>query len=164
MNAASSNGMSAVSPDQNRLARWRPCRRSPGELRLHPALIKVDLLDVAVELNRIHCGSAIPGPVLITTDGILIGGIAIWHKARIDGAGSIECMECSLCEDEALQFILDHYRLRKGWVAFIRIRLALTREPGLQEKALANRRAGASTRLRQICRKLSEWTFVNGSL
>ena len=47
-----------------------------------------------------------------------------------------------LDENESLQFILSNYRSRRAWNAFVRIRLALTLEPSLQQKALDNMRAG----------------------
>ena len=54
----------------------------------------------------------------------------------------IPCIEYPLSEDESLQFILSHHRTRCGWNAFVRIRLALTLEPSLQQRALDNMRAG----------------------
>jgi len=47
-----------------------------------------------------------------------------------------------LPEDEALQFILTHHQARYGWNAFVRIRLALTLESNLQQRAVDNMRAG----------------------
>jgi hypothetical protein len=52
------------------------------------------------------------------------------------------CIEYPLSEDESLQFILSHHQTRCGWNAFVRIRLALTLEPSLQQRALDNMRAG----------------------
>jgi hypothetical protein len=45
-------------------------------------------------------------------------------------------------KNESLQFILFHYRSRRGWNNFVRIRLALTLEPLVCQKALDNMRAG----------------------
>jgi hypothetical protein len=51
-------------------------------------------------------------------------------------------IELSLNEEESLQFILTHHQRRTWWNDFIRIRLALTLEPHLQQRAVDNMRAG----------------------
>lgn len=43
---------------------------------------------------------------------------------------------------DSLQFILTHHQTRHGWNSFVRICLALTLEPDLQQKALDNMRDG----------------------
>jgi hypothetical protein len=59
-----------------------------------------------------------------------------------EGRHEINCIEYPLGEDEALQFILTHHQTRCVWNDFVRIRLALTLEPTLQQRALDNMRAG----------------------
>ncbi len=60
----------------------------------------------------------------------------------IEGRHEIACIEYSLNEDDSLQFILAHHKIRRGWNDFIRIRLALTLKPSFQQRALQNMRAG----------------------
>jgi hypothetical protein len=60
----------------------------------------------------------------------------------LEGRHEINCIEYPLGEDEALQFILTHHQTRCVWNDFVRIRLALTLEPTLQQGALDNMRAG----------------------
>jgi len=59
-----------------------------------------------------------------------------------EGRHEIHCIEYSLSEEESLQFIISHHQPRRGWNAFIRIRLALKLEPYFQQRALDNMRAG----------------------
>jgi hypothetical protein len=54
----------------------------------------------------------------------------------------IYCIEYSLSADDSLLFILTHHQTQRGWNAFVRIRLALTLKPSLQQAALNNMRAG----------------------
>ena len=61
---------------------------------------------------------------------------------HLGGSEAVECIQYSLSEDEALQFILAHHHPQRGWNDFIRICLALKLEPYFQEKALENLRAG----------------------
>ncbi len=124
-------------------ARWEPVTRNPSNLRLHPSIAELSLLDVVNAINTAaQQGQSLAEPVAVTVDGIILAGVDIWHKARLDGRKSIECIECCLNEHEAIQFILDHHRPQRGWNAFIRICLALVLEPAFQQKARANLRAG----------------------
>jgi len=122
----------------------RPVVRSPEQLRLHRALDELDLIDVAGELNEAARlkNQSLPEPILITTNGTILAGFGRWRLAALDGRQSINCIEYALNEEESLQFILAHHQPRSGWNAFIRIRVALTLEPHLQQRALDNMRAG----------------------
>jgi|SRR5580700_6704669 hypothetical protein len=122
----------------------RPVVRSPGELRLHPAMKELGWTGVIDELNdaaRLKDHS-VPEQVLITTNGTILAGFGHWRLAMLEGRDEINCIEYPLSEDEALQFILTHHQTRCGWNDFVRIRLALTLEPNLQQRALDNMRAG----------------------
>jgi hypothetical protein len=54
----------------------------------------------------------------------------------------IYCIEQTLSADDSLAFILSHHQTQRGWNAFVRIRLALTLKPSLQQAALNNMRFG----------------------
>jgi hypothetical protein len=123
---------------------WRPVVRSPEQLRLHPAMKELGWTGVIDELNdavRLKDHS-VPHQVLITTDGTILAGLGQWRIALLEGRNEIRCIECSLSDDEALQFIIIHHQPQRSWNAFIRIRLVLTLEPYFQQKALENMRAG----------------------
>jgi ParB-like chromosome segregation protein Spo0J len=118
--------------------------RFPEQLRLHPALEELGWTGAIDEFNddaRLK-EQSVPQPILITTNGTILAGIGRWRSAVFDGRHEINCIEYSLSEDEALQFILTHHKPQRGWNAFVRIRLALTLEPNLQQKALDNMRSG----------------------
>jgi hypothetical protein len=121
-----------------------PVVRSPEQLRLHPAMKELGWTGVIDELNaaaRLKDHS-LPEQVLITTNGTILAGFGRWRLAMLEGRHEINCIEYPLGEDEALQFILTHHQTRCGWDDFVRIRLALTLEPTLQQSALDNMRAG----------------------
>ena len=123
---------------------WRPVVRSPQQLRLHPAMKELCWTGVIDELNdaaRLKDHS-VPEQVHITTNGTILAGFGLWRSAVLDGRHEINCIEYPLNEDQALQFILTHHQTRCGWNDFVRIRLALTLEPNLQQSALDNMRAG----------------------
>jgi hypothetical protein len=123
---------------------WRPVVRSPQQLRLHPAMKEFCWTGVMDELNdaaRLK-GHSVPEQVHITTNGTILAGFGLWRSAVLDGGHEINCIEYPLNEDQALQFILTHHQTRCGWNDFVRIRLALTLEPALQQRALDNMRTG----------------------
>jgi hypothetical protein len=114
------------------------------QLRLHPALQEIGWIGVIDEFNdalRLKDRSVLE-PILITTKGIILTGIERWRSAVFDSRDEINCVEYSISHDEALHFILAHHQSRRGWNAFIRIRLALTLEPHFQQRALDNMRTG----------------------
>lgn len=65
-----------------------------------------------------------------------------WRLAVFEQFPEIDCIEHSLSADDALAFILSHHQTQRGWNAFVRIRLALTLKPSLQQAALNNMRLG----------------------
>lgn len=118
--------------------------RSAENLRLHTVLRDLDVIDVVEELNdaaRLKDQFAAE-PILITTNGTILAGFGRWRLAVFEGTHEIRCIEYPLSDDEALQFILTHHQSRCGWNAFVRIHLALTLEPNLQQRALDNMRSG----------------------
>jgi hypothetical protein len=118
--------------------------RSVQQLRLHPALRELGWAGVIGELNEAikPTNRSVTEPILITTSGIVLAGLGRWRSALFDGRHEINCIQYPLGEDEALQFIISHHQPQPGWNAFIRIRLALTLETYLRQKALDNMRAG----------------------
>ena len=126
------------------LATGRPVIRRPQELRLHRALLDLDLTSVDEELNEAARPNSqvLPCTILITASGIILSGIGLWRLALREGKTELHCIEYSLSDEESLQFILSHQKPRRGWNSFIRIRLALTLEAHFQQQALENMRAG----------------------
>jgi len=122
----------------------RPVVRSPGQLRLHRALEELGWTGAINEFNdaaRLK-EQPVPEPTLITTNGTILAGIGHWQSAIFNGRQEINCIEYSLSEEEALQFILSRHQPLRGWNAFVRIRLALKLEPYFQQRARDNMRSG----------------------
>jgi hypothetical protein len=122
----------------------RPVVRSPEHLRLHRALEELGWTGVIDEFNDAArlTNPSVTEPILITTNGTILAGFGRWRLAVFERRHEIHCIEYPLREDESLPFILTHHQTRCGWNAFVRIRLALTLEPNLQQRALDNMRAG----------------------
>jgi len=121
-----------------------PAARSPGELRLHPVFIQLNLVGTLINCavhGRKPEGS-VREPILVTTSGIVISGVREWHAAVSEGRPALDCTEYQLNDDEALQLILMLQQSRGTWNSFTRIQLALQQEPCLQAKAHANQVAG----------------------
>src|SRR5271157_3391679 len=121
----------------------RPVVRSPEQLRLHPALDELNWIVVG-ELNGAAQATS-PSeaePIIITTKGTILAGFGRWRLAVFEGRREVHCIEHPISEEQSLHFILNHHKPRRGWNAFVRIRLALTLEPDLQQRALENMRAG----------------------
>jgi hypothetical protein len=146
-----SNGLDAISavpPFFNPTTTSRPVGRLvvhfPEQLRMHHALEELRLIGVVDEINEAARLKHQPvhEPILITRNGTILAGFERWRLALFEGRREIDCIEYPLGEDESLPFILTHHRPRRGWNAFVRIRLALTLEPYLQQKALDNMRSG----------------------
>jgi len=122
--------------------------RSPDHLRLHPALVRLNLMSSVVELNDVcrQKNHALREPILITANGTIISGFKDWHLAVTDARPSVDCIEYSLSDEEAIQFILRRQQPGRKWNQFNRIRLALELEPHFRAKALANQIAGGSNK------------------
>ena len=120
----------------------RPTARCPKQLRLHPALEDLKWSGLIEEFNEAAQVKHQRVPVLVTNDGIIIAGFGFWKSALLDDLHEIHCIEYSLSEDEALQYILFHHRPNHGWNAFIRTCLALRLKPLFRRRALHNIRSG----------------------
>ena len=122
----------------------RPVVRFPEQLRLHRALDELGWTGAVDEFNNAAqlTNQSVTEPMLITTNGTIVAGFGRWRAAVFEGRHEINCIEYPLSEDESLQFMLAHHQTQCGWNAFVRILLALTLEPNLQQRALDNMRAG----------------------
>ena len=117
--------------------------RFPQELRLHRALDELGWTNENEFNAAAHQTSqSLTEPILITTDGTILSGFGRWRLASLESSHEIPCIEYRLDEDESLLFMLTHHQVQCGWNDFVRIRLALTMESSLQQKALDNMRAG----------------------
>jgi hypothetical protein len=105
----------------------RPVVRLPEQLRLHRALEELGWTGAIDEFNNVARlkNQLVPEPILITTNGIILAGIGRWRSAIFDGRHEINCIEYPLNEDEALQFIISHHQLQRGWNDFIPVDEAL---------------------------------------
>jgi hypothetical protein len=115
--------------------------RVPEQLRIHPALEELALIGALDEVNETAQFQS-DEPIPITKNGVVLGGFGRWRLALLQGIREVQCIEYPIGEEDAIQFILNHCKPRRGWNAFARIQLALTLEPALQRRALDNMRAG----------------------
>jgi len=133
----------SFNPIAMRRLEGRPVVRSPEKLRLHRAFDELDWACAIDEFNDARLANrSVTEPILITTNGTILAGFGRWRLAVFERRHEIHCIEYPLNDDESLQFILTHHQTRCGWNPFIRICLALTLEPNLQQRALDNMRAG----------------------
>jgi hypothetical protein len=119
--------------------------RSPEQLHVHPALHEIGWHDAVGELNQAALSGAqfiAVEPVVTTTGGIILSGFGRWRLALFEGRTELNCIEYPFDEEQALQFMLGHHQMRRGWNPFVRIEVALKLEPSLEREALANMQAG----------------------
>lgn len=123
---------------------WHRVSRPPGRLRLHPTLVRLKLINSAIELDQalLLQGRSLRETILITASGTVIWGFRAWHQAVSDDQPFVDCVEYSFSDEEAIEFILIQHRPRRAWNNFIRVRLALEREPYYERLALTNQIAG----------------------
>jgi len=119
--------------------------RSPQGLRIHPALEEIGFCTFLPELQEAsRCEDPVlpEQPVSVTHSGVILAGFGRWRIAVSRQVPTLECLEYTLTDDDALQFMLRLQKRRNHWNPFIRIRLALKLEGALQERALTNKRMG----------------------
>jgi hypothetical protein len=118
--------------------------RTSNQLRLHPALAEIGWTGVIDGFNEATRSKdqSVSEPTLITTNGTILAGFGRWRLALFDDRHEINCIEYSLSEEEALQFIISHHQPQSGWNKYIRICLTLKLEPYFQQRARDNMRAG----------------------
>jgi hypothetical protein len=118
--------------------------RSASELRPHPSYARHNLSVQPVKLAALEKQGE-PGfwhPILITQDNCVIDGYARWELAKRKGRPTLNCIECCLTSEEALEELIRKHHRSQSFTDFIRIELALDLEPFFKDKALLNRRAG----------------------
>jgi hypothetical protein len=115
-------------------------QRSPQSLNIHPALQAMSGLTLMPEADNWEQLSK--EPIFITSTGLVLAGFGRFQIALAQNEAELTCVQIELSLDDALIFILRHHQPRRGWNAFIRIRVALNLESGLKERALENMRAG----------------------
>jgi len=123
----------------------RTVLRHLDELRVHPALDEIGFcafLSEVSEAGRSQGPMSTEEPIFVTLTGVILSGFGRWQLAVSQKISSVECVEYSLTDEEALQFMLSLQKRRNGWNPFIRIRLALKLEGALQERALTNMQMG----------------------
>jgi hypothetical protein len=154
--------LSAVSPqpfNPTAMSRseGRPVVRSPEQLRLHPALKELSWTGVIDEFNdaaRLK-DQSVPELILITTNGTILAGFGRWQSAVFDGRHEIHCIEYPLGEDEALQFIIRHHQPQRGWNALSAFAWLWNWNSRSSRGRATTCAPEASTKVWQICRKLS---------
>jgi len=82
----------------------RPVVRPPEQLRLHPAMQELDLIDIVDELNKATevTGRLAVEPILLATDGTLLSGFGRWQLAVFEGRRSLNCVEYPFDENDSL--------------------------------------------------------------
>jgi hypothetical protein len=119
--------------------------RAVAELRVHPALEEIGFCAFLPELNkaaRWQDQGSPEEPIFVTRSGLILSGFGRWRVAISRQVPSINCVEYSFSDEDALQFMLSLQRRRNGWNSFIRIRLALKLEGPLRQRALTNMQMG----------------------
>ena len=124
---------------------WRPVVRSPKQLRLHPAMEELGWIGVIGELND---AARLKQPLRTRADSDHVERddsrwLGRWRLAcsSVDTKSTASKYPRSM-RTKPYSSSLTHHQPRRGWNAFVRIRLALTLEPNLQQRALDNMRAG----------------------
>src|SRR5262252_8366522 len=114
-------------------------------LRVHPALEEIGYCAFLPELGEAARSQDLVSteePTFVTDTGLILAGFGRWRLAISQKVPSIACVEYSLTDEGALQFMLSLQKRRTGWNPFVRIRLALKLEGVLQQRALTNMQIG----------------------
>jgi len=86
--------------------------------------------------------SAYEDPLIITQDGLVVEGHALWQLAKLQKRPTIRCIVREMTKEQALLHIIHRNRGSKGINDFVRILLALELEPWFKERAKLNQRIG----------------------
>ncbi len=126
--------------DSGRRFVWLP----PGELHPHPTLERYGIAALQAEHNKIATqdDSLSQATIEITTSRTILDGFAQWKSALGAKCSRILCIEYSLTDEQALEWLLRRHRRRNGWNSYCRILTALQLEPKFKQEALANQIAG----------------------
>lgn len=118
--------------------------RSPGELHPHPTLERYDIAGLQAERNKIASqdDALFHATIEITSSQTILDGFAQWKSALGAKCSRVLCIEYSLTDEQALEWLLRRHRRRNGWNSYCRILTALQLEPKFKQEALANQIAG----------------------
>jgi ParB-like chromosome segregation protein Spo0J len=113
-------------------------------LRLHPAVRALRCNPTAVELEpvRQNWQAALAEPLTVTRRGTIIDGNKRWAVALEHRVSTLPCLILAISNDEALDQILARAATKNWLNRYRRIRLALTLEEALRNRARENQRAG----------------------
>jgi hypothetical protein len=135
---------SALSLAGRSRSQGRMVERPIAELRLHPTLVRLNLIVSLGQVNQVlqQNGCFLSQPILITTNRIIISGFKDWYAAVSDARSTVGCIEYQLSDEEALHFILLNHQSGKTLNSFSRIRVALELEGHFRLQAIANQKSG----------------------
>lgn len=116
---------------------------APRELHPHPSLERYGIATTTAEHNRIiqQDDAAFQEAVEITTAGTILDGYAQWKKALDAHCSQILCIEYSLTDEQAIEWLLRRHRRRNGWNSYCRVVVVLELEKKFSQE-VANQRAG----------------------
>ena len=109
----------------------------------HPSLERYGIATTTAEHNRIaqQDDAALQEAVDITTTGTILDGYAQWKKALDAHCSQILCIEYSLTDEQAIEWLLRRHRRRNGWNGYCRTVVVLELENKFRQE-VANQRAG----------------------
>jgi hypothetical protein len=122
--------------------------RRVEDLRPHPSFARHRLSVPVAELSvaAFQAGLGLREPIVITQDDVILKGYAQWQLAALQHRETLPCIEYTLSDKEALQWLLQSHRRSPILNDFARIVLALDLEPLFQEKARLNQRSGGQNK------------------
>jgi hypothetical protein len=122
---------------------------SPRELHPHPTLERYGIALTTVEHNRIaqQDDAAFQEAVEITTAGTILDGYAQWKTALDAHCSQILCIEYSLTDEQAIEWLLRRHRRRNGWNSYCRVVVVLELENNFKEEVATQRRAASLSNL-----------------
>ncbi len=133
--------------DLGKITTWHVdgLRPRPSYIK-HGLAVSVDKLSALVGLGEL----AFQEPIVITQDGTIVDGYARVELARLQDRLTLPCIQHTLTEDEALQWLLQRHRRSDGMNAFSRILLALKLNLHSKSEREGTNALVANTRVRQI--------------
>jgi hypothetical protein len=86
-------------------------------------------------------------PLTITRKGVILDGYARRHLAKTQDRPTLDCLELTLSEDEATQYVIRNSRRTAGLNDYLRIVLALDLEEVFKAKAYSKQQQGARVKV-----------------
>lgn len=81
-------------------------------------------------------------PLIITQDGLIVEGSALWHLARLQHRTTLPCIVRNMNSEEALIYIIEKSNRSTGLNDYVRILIALELEPWFRTRAKSNQQQG----------------------